>query len=67
MKKIILTAALILPLSSCNTMVGVGQDFRRFGEGVENKARGKTWTGQAHQQHKPGNTYAPPATNYVPQ
>jgi len=36
------TAAAFL-LSSCNTMVGMGRDFQRLGQGVENSAYGKKW------------------------
>lgn len=54
--------ALLLP--SCNTFIGVGQDFKRLGEGMEHTGRGKTWNGQ---QRQSTNTYAPPATQYTPQ
>lgn len=54
--------AVSLTATSCNTFVGVGRDFKRLGEGVENTAYGKTWDGQQRRTQQ----YAPP-TNQVPQ
>jgi predicted small secreted protein len=39
MKLIILSFTAIIALSSCNTMVGIGQDTRLLGEGLEKTAR----------------------------
>ena len=63
MKLIKLTGvvAFVLGISSCNTLIGVGRDFKQagkslgkgitkgsesVGEGIENKGYGKTWDGQ---------------------
>lgn len=35
----------LLSLSSCNTFIGMGRDIERLGEGMQNKADGKTWSG----------------------
>lgn len=32
-----------LLLSSCNTFLGMGRDFQRLGQGLENTAYGKKW------------------------
>jgi len=34
-------------LSSCNTFIGMGRDIERLGEGMQNKADGKSWSGNA--------------------
>ena len=34
-------------LSSCNTFIGFTRDIQTLGGGLENKAHGKTWQGQA--------------------
>ena len=50
MKKIgstLLLLATLLCLSSCNTFIGVGRDIERLGEGMQNKADGKSWSGNA--------------------
>jgi predicted small secreted protein len=39
MKLIILSFTAIIALSSCNTMVGIGQDTRLLGENLEKTAR----------------------------
>lgn len=39
MKAIFASIIAILVFSSCNTMVGIGQDTRLLGEGVEKLAR----------------------------
>ena len=36
-----LAAVTSLFLSSCNTFVGMGRDFQRLGQGLENAAYGK--------------------------
>jgi predicted small secreted protein len=45
MKRIALGMLLVLSLGSCNTMIGVGRDFRQLGEGLENKASGRNFDG----------------------
>ena len=42
--------AIVISLSSCNTAIGFGRDMRQLGEGLENKAHGRTWDGQEQQQ-----------------
>ena len=34
-----------LGMSSCNTMIGIGRDFRQLGEGLENSAHGRNFDG----------------------
>ena len=34
-------------LSSCNTFIGLTRDIQTLGGGLENKAHGKTWQGNA--------------------
>ncbi|MFD2159600.1 hypothetical protein ACFSW8_11865 [Rubritalea tangerina] len=48
---ILLTSITICSLCSCNTFVGIGRDFKSLGQGVENKAYGKTWKGQPRAQN----------------
>lgn len=61
------TAALaFLGLNSCNTFVGMGRDFQRLGQGVENKAYGKTWKGEQRAQKSQQSTPAQQQTT-VPQ
>jgi predicted small secreted protein len=52
MKALILSTAALatLALSSCNTFVGIGRDFKSLGQGVENKAYGNTWKGEPRAQ-----------------
>jgi predicted small secreted protein len=60
MKKLLLLAALVAvsSLTSCNTAIGLGRDFRQLGIGLENKAHGRTWDGgQAEQQQDNLPTY----------
>lgn len=45
MKRIAFGLLAILSLGSCNTMIGVGRDFRQLGEGMENKANGRSFSG----------------------
>ncbi|MEN8785649.1 MAG: entericidin [Akkermansiaceae bacterium] len=40
---IILALGSSLLLSSCNTFLGMGRDFQRLGQGLENTAYGKKW------------------------
>ncbi len=39
MKKIVLMAVVLLGLSACNTIQGIGKDVKRAGEVVENAGR----------------------------
>jgi predicted small secreted protein len=60
MKKLLLLAALVAvsSLTSCNTAIGIGRDFRQLGIGMENKAHGRTWDGgQPEQQQDSLPTY----------
>jgi predicted small secreted protein len=41
MKLCVLIAIPVLALTSCNTMIGVGRDFRQLGSGMENVAHGR--------------------------
>lgn len=45
MKKIALGVIAVFVLGSCNTMIGIGRDFRQLGEGMENKAHGRSFDG----------------------
>jgi len=60
---LLLASAAILTLNSCNTFVGVGRDFKSLGNGVENKAYGKTWKGEPRAQ----NSQPQPQSAKVPQ
>ncbi|MFT5882293.1 MAG: putative small secreted protein [Crocinitomicaceae bacterium] len=44
---LLLVSAAVLTLNSCNTFAGIGRDVKSLGNGVENKAYGKTWKGDA--------------------
>ena len=35
----------VMFLGSCNTMIGMGRDFRQLGEGLEHKAHGRNFDG----------------------
>jgi predicted small secreted protein len=48
---ILLTAS--LTLSSCNTFIGIGRDIENLGNGMQNKAEGKTWSGQTKAPAEP--------------
>ncbi len=39
MKKIVLMAVVLLGLSACNTIQGIGKDVKRAGEVVENAGK----------------------------
>ena len=57
MKKIctaLLLLVSLLSLSSCNTFIGVGRDIEKLGEGMQNKAEGKTWSG--NDRHVPADS-----------
>ncbi|GAA5484826.1 hypothetical protein [Haloferula sargassicola] len=45
MMKYAIALVLVLATSSCNTMIGMGRDFRQLGEGLEHKAHGKNFDG----------------------
>ncbi|GAA5496464.1 MULTISPECIES: hypothetical protein [Rubritalea] len=62
---IAMLGAVSLGVTSCNTFVGVGRDFKRLGEGVENTAYGKTWDGQPRRARQP--QYTPPSNQVAPQ
>ncbi|MCW1922312.1 hypothetical protein OKA05_07085 [Luteolibacter arcticus] len=59
MKKLYAFAAFaaLLTLNSCNTAIGFGRDLRLLGSGMENKAHGRTWSGQDQQQQENLPTY----------
>ncbi len=44
----------LFSLSSCNTFIGFGRDIERLGEGMQNKADGKTWSG--NESHVPADS-----------
>ncbi|MGB2402291.1 MAG: hypothetical protein ACPIA7_02650 [Akkermansiaceae bacterium] len=44
----------LFSLSSCNTFIGFGRDIERLGEGMQNKADGKTWSG--NERHMPADS-----------
>ena len=49
MKKIffaLLGMMTLFAFCSCNTFIGMGRDIERLGEGMQNKADGKTWSGK---------------------
>jgi len=50
-RSLLLVSAAALTLNSCNTFAGIGRDFKSLGSGVENKAYGKTWKGDARAQN----------------
>lgn len=43
--KLALALVALVTLSSCNTMIGIGRDFRQLGTGLENKAHGRSFNG----------------------
>ncbi|MBB5352532.1 putative small secreted protein [Haloferula luteola] len=45
MMKLAFAALVAISFSSCNTMIGVGRDFRQLGQGLEYKAHGKNFDG----------------------
>lgn len=55
MKRMIVVLLAGAALTSCNTMIGVGRDFRQLGEGMENKAQGKNFDGSTPQGQQDGN------------
>ena len=57
MKALACLALAVLTLSSCNTMIGMGRDFRQLGEGIENKASGRSFDGSDPQQQENVPTY----------
>ncbi len=42
----VLSILTLFAVSSCNTFIGMGRDIERLGEGMQNKADGKTWSGK---------------------
>ena len=57
MKALAIVALAVLTLSSCNTMIGMGRDFRQLGEGMENKANGRNFDGTDPNQQENVPTY----------
>ena len=57
MKTLVALALAALTLSSCNTMIGMGRDFRQLGEGLENKASGRKFDGSDPNQQENVPTY----------
>jgi len=55
MKRLIIVCLSAVALTSCNTMIGVGRDFRQLGEGMENKAQGKKFDGSTSESQQDGN------------
>jgi predicted small secreted protein len=55
MKRMIVVLLAGVALTSCNTMIGLGRDFRQLGEGMENKAQGKKFDGSTPQSQQDGN------------
>ncbi|MFC7338377.1 entericidin [Haloferula chungangensis] len=55
MKKVALAMLALFALSSCNTMIGMGRDFRQLGEGMENKAHGRPFNSSdpSHEDNLP--------------
>lgn len=55
MKLFAILALAAMGLASCNTMIGMGRDFRQLGEGIEHKAHGRTFEGgdPSHQETVP--------------
>ncbi len=45
MKTIALAILAVFALGSCNTMIGIGRDFRQLGSGLEHKAHGRSFDG----------------------
>lgn len=45
MKTFAIAALLVLGLTSCNTMIGMGRDFRQLGQGLEHTAHGRNFDG----------------------
>ena len=45
MSKTLIAIVLLVSLNSCNTMIGVGRDFRLLGQGLEHKAHGRNFDG----------------------
>ena len=52
MKQLVLAVLSVFALASCNTMIGMGRDFRQLGEGLEHKAHGRNFDG-SHPQEAP--------------
>jgi predicted small secreted protein len=52
MKKVAFAVIAVFALGSCNTMIGMGRDFRQLGEGMENKAHGRAFDGSESHQNQ---------------
>ena len=57
MKTLAIAALLVMGLTSCNTMIGVGRDFRQLGKGMEHVAHGRRFDGSDKAQEEPLPTY----------
>jgi len=57
MKRLALATLIALALGSCNTMIGLGRDFRQLGEGLENKAHGRNFDGSQSYEEEAVPTY----------
>ena len=55
MKRLIIVLLAAVTLSSCNTMIGMGRDFRQLGEGMEHKAQGRNFDGSTPESQQNGN------------
>lgn len=51
MKWFAILALAATTLASCNTMIGMGRDFRQLGEGIEHKAHGRNFDGGSAEGH----------------
>ncbi len=52
MKTFAIAALLVLGLSSCNTMIGVGRDMRQLGQGMEHVSHGRNFDGSEKAQEQ---------------
>ncbi|MGE9269473.1 MAG: entericidin A/B family lipoprotein [Verrucomicrobiales bacterium] len=57
MKHLIAGFLVAVALSSCNTVIGMGRDFRQLGEGMENAANGRGFSGDAGSEQETLPTY----------
>ncbi len=57
MTKIATALLFVVALTSCNTMIGLGRDFRQLGTGLEHKAHGRNFDGSEPAPADPLPTY----------
>jgi len=65
MKKLFVCLALslvVLPLSSCNTYIGMGRDIQKLGQGIQNTGYGTGWDGNQQSAQQPPAQQAPVKT-----